>query len=112
MSDQKPLNELAKVFWISLGIILSGAIIVLLFVGFLSRDLPSLEQLENYDPDLVTRIYSADGKVLNELFVQKRVFVELFDIPTHMQDAVIASEDRKFYAVSYTHLTLPTICSV
>ena len=61
MSDQKPLSELVKVFWISLGIILFGAIIVLLFIGFLSRDLPSLEQLENYDPDLVTRIYSADG---------------------------------------------------
>ena len=97
MSDQKPLSELVKVFWISLGIILSGAIIVLLFIGFLSRDLPSLEQLENYDPDLVTRIYSIDGKVLNELFVQKRVFVELFNIPTHMQNAVIASEDRRFY---------------
>ena len=97
MSDQKPLSELVKVFWISSGIILFGAIIVLLFIGFLSRDLPSLEQLENYDPDLVTRIYSADGKVLNELFVQKRVFVELFNIPTHMQDAVIASEDRRFY---------------
>ena len=65
MSDQKPLSELVKVFWISSGIILFGAIIVLLFIGFLSRDLPSLEQLENYDPDLVTRIYSSDGKVLN-----------------------------------------------
>ena len=97
MSNQKPLNELVKFFWISLGIILSGAIVVLLFIGFLSRDLPSLEQLENYDPDLVTRIYSADGKVLNELFVQKRVFVELYNIPEQMQNAVIASEDRRFY---------------
>ena len=97
MSDQKPLSELVKVFWISIGFILSGVVIVLLFVGFLSRDLPSLEQLENYDPDLVTRIYSADGKVLSELFVQKRVFVELYNIPTHMQNAVIASEDRRFY---------------
>ena len=97
MSNQKPLNELIKVFWISFGIIISGAIIVLLFVGFLSRDLPSLEQLENFDPDLVTRIYSSDGIVLSELFVQKRVFVELNNIPIHMQNAVIASEDRRFY---------------
>jgi len=97
MPDQKSINELVKIFWISLGIILSGAIILLLFIGLLSRDLPSLEQLENYDPDLVTRIYSADGKVLNELFVQKRVFVELYNIPNHMQNAVIASEDRRFY---------------
>ena len=97
MSNQKPLNELVKFFWISVGVVLSGAIVVLLFIGLLSRDLPSLEQLENYDPDLVTRIYSADGKVLNELFVQKRVFVELYNIPEQMQNAVIASEDRRFY---------------
>ena len=97
MSSTKSLYNLAKVLWISLGIVFCGLITVLVFIGFLSRDLPSLEQLENYDPDLVTRIYSSDGVVLNELFVQKRVFVELYKIPKHMQDAVIASEDRRFY---------------
>ena len=96
MSNQKSFNELVKVFWISIGIILSGAFIVLLFIGFLSRDLPSLEQLENYDPDLVTRIYSADGKVLSELFVQKRVFVELNNIPQHMQNAFFCSVAMAF----------------
>ena len=70
---------------------------VLAFVLFLSKTLPSLEQLENYDPDLVTRIYSSDGKVLNELFVQKRVFIEIDRIPEHMQNAVVASEDRRFF---------------
>ena len=97
MSNTSPLNGIVKVFWVSLGLVFSGAIFVLLFILFLSRDLPSIEQLENYDPDLVTRIYSSDGKVLSELFVQKRVFVELNDIPKHTQDAVIASEDRRFY---------------
>jgi len=70
---------------------------VLFLILFLSRNLPSLEQLENYDPDLVTRIYSSDGKVLNELFVQKRVFIELDKIPEHMQYAVVSSEDRRFF---------------
>jgi len=74
-----------------------GIILVLGIVLVLSKNLPSLEQLENYDPDLVTRIYSSDGKVLNELFVQKRVFVELDKIPSHMKNAVISSEDRRFY---------------
>ena len=97
MSNTKPITGIAKVFWVSLGIVFSGAISVLLFVLFLSRDLPSLEQLENYDPDLVTRIYSSDGKILSELFLQKRVFVELNNITKHMHDAVIASEDRRFY---------------
>ena len=86
------------------GIILTSLIItilgffgVLVLLYLLSKDLPSLEQLENYDPDLVTRIYSSDGMVLNELFVQKRVFIELEKIPSHMQNAIIASEDRRFY---------------
>ena len=74
-----------------------GFLSTVFIVFFLSRNLPSLEQLENFDPDLVTRIYSADGVVLNELFVQKRVFVELDKIPSHMQNAIVASEDRRFY---------------
>ncbi len=78
-------------------VVFIGLIAVLSSVYFLSRNLPSLEQLENYDPDLVTRIYSADGIVLNELFVQKRVFIELDKIPEHMQHAIVASEDRRFY---------------
>ena len=78
-------------------VVFIGLIAILSSVYFLSRNLPSLEQLENYDPDLVTRIYSADGIVLNELFVQKRVFIELDRIPEHMQHAIVASEDRRFY---------------
>ena len=96
MTKSQPMNELTRIFWHSMAIASGGIVTLLLIIVFLSRDLPSLEQLENYDPDLVTRIYSSDGQVLNELFVQKRVFVELEKIPGHMQNAIIASEDRRF----------------
>jgi penicillin-binding protein 1A len=76
---------------------LAGIVIIFTYVFYLSIDLPSIEQLENYDPDLVTRIYSADGVLLNELYFEKRVFVELEQIPQHMRDAVVAKEDRRFY---------------
>ena len=79
-------------FWI----VLTGSIALLIYIFILSQDLPSIEQLENFDPDLVTRIYSSDGKIIHELFVEKRVFVELDVIPKHMHDAVISSEDRRF----------------
>jgi penicillin-binding protein 1A len=72
-------------------------VIVFVYILYLHIDLPSIERLENYDPDLVTRIYSADGKLLNELYFEKRVFVELDQIPQHMRDAVVAKEDRRFY---------------
>ena len=89
--------NLNKIFYRCIIVIIIGMLAVFTFVLFLSKNLPSLEQLENYDPDLVTRIYSSDGKVLNELFVQKRVFIEIDRIPEHMQSAVVASEDRRFF---------------
>ncbi len=89
--------DIKKIVYRCVLLIIMGMVGVFCLILFLSRDLPSLEQLENYDPDLVTRIYSADGKVLNELFVQKRVFVELDKIPDYMQHAVVSSEDRRFF---------------
>ena len=89
--------DIKKIIYRCLILIAVGMLGVLSIILILSRDLPSLEQLENYDPDLVTRIYSADGKVLNELFVQKRVYIELDKIPEHMQYAVVSSEDRRFF---------------
>ena len=91
------MTNYKKIIIYTSSLVFLGLILVFTSILVLSKNLPSIEQLENYDPDLVTRIYSSDGKVLNELFVQKRVFIELDQIPDHMQKAVIASEDRKFY---------------
>ena len=91
-NDELWAIPIIRSFWI----VLSGSIIVFIYIFVLSQDLPSIEQLENFDPDLVTRIYSSDGEIIHELFVEKRVFVELDEIPKHMHDAVIASEDRRF----------------
>lgn len=88
------LRVILRVFMVLLGITLVG----LSYVWFLSRDLPSLEQLENYDPDLVTRIFSADGVLLKELYTQRRVFVDLEEIPEDLVRAAVASEDRRFYS--------------
>ena len=89
--------DIIKIIYHCFLLILAGMLGILVLIIVLSRNLPSIEQLENYDPDLVTRIYSSDGEVLNELFVQKRVFIELDRIPDFMQYAIVASEDRRFF---------------
>jgi penicillin-binding protein 1A len=77
-----------------LGLSFIGGLLLLI----LSQNLPSLTELEKAgDPLLVTRIYSQDGKVLNELFKQKRIKVPLDQMPDHLLQATLASEDRKFY---------------
>ena len=63
MEAQPKLINFPQIVRRSWLLVFLGLIIALLSVLFLSRDLPSLEQLENFDPDLVTRIYSADGKL-------------------------------------------------
>ena len=67
------------------------------YILHLSHDLPSLTQLENYQPRLVTHILGKDGTVIKELYTQKRFFVPLDSIPLSVQHAVIATEDRRFY---------------
>jgi len=92
---RKPVSW-PQAVWHSILILILFVGIIFAYILYLSRDLPSLDQLENYDPDLVTRIYSADGKVLHELFYERRVFVELDEIPWHMREATITSEDKRF----------------
>jgi penicillin-binding protein 1A len=82
--------------WIAIG----GCTLLLIFVlsfYFLSRDLPSLTQLEHYDPELATKIYSQDGVVIKELYTQKRIYVPLEEIPPFLVQAVLATEDHIFY---------------
>ncbi|MBH09053.1 MAG: hypothetical protein CMG74_01650, partial [Candidatus Marinimicrobia bacterium] len=98
MGDSSPTVNIKRILLTSLFFALAGILIGIGLISYFSQNLPSIEQLENYDPDLVTQIISADGVVLNELFVMKRVFVELDKIPKKMQQAVISSEDKRFYS--------------
>ena len=77
-------------------------ILSLIFIGLLifwtARDLPSLTQLEHFEPTLVTKVLSADGKVIKEFFFERRDYVPLKDIPILMQKAIISTEDKRFYS--------------
>ena len=63
----------------------------------LARELPDrLDKVLDYEPARATRVYSADGELIGEFFLQKRVLVPLDKIPLHVQSAFIATEDRRF----------------
>jgi len=68
-----------------------------IYLFVLSRDLPSLDQLENYKPKLASKVYSSDMKVIKEYFEEKRSYVTLEELPVDMINAVIATEDRRFF---------------
>jgi penicillin-binding protein 1A len=74
-----------------------GSLIAIGILSYCSKDLPSIDQLQNIEPQLITRIYSEDGKVLQELYTQRRIYVTIDKIPQAMVNAVIAIEDSRFY---------------
>ena len=68
-----------------------------LIVQHYSAALPSTDQLANYDPPVVTRLYSADSKLMAEYAKEKRFFLPLSAIPKNVQEAFISAEDKNFY---------------
>jgi len=85
---------------IYLALVLSVIVVISIMVWlyFLAQDLPSLDELERYDPDLVTRIVSADDQVIQELFTTRRTLVKSNEIPPHVKKALILTEDQRFYS--------------
>lgn len=75
--------------------------VVLLFIGYIVyiiSGLPSLEELENPKPDLATRVLSADGQIIDQFFLKNRAFANISEVPHYVVDALIATEDKKFYS--------------
>src|SRR3989304_1718564 len=64
----------------------------------LPRSLPSVTALETLQPIQGTKIYDDNDEPLTELHVERRIFVPLAQIPQALRDAIIATEDRRFYS--------------
>src|SRR6058998_3272127 len=64
----------------------------------LPRSLPSVKTLETFQPLQGTKVYDDNDELLTELHVERRIFVPLAHIPQTLRDAVIATEDRRFYS--------------
>ena len=62
------------------------------------RDLPSHEQLANYAPPSISRVFSGEGELIDEFAQERRLFTPIDDIPSRVKDAFIAAEDRNFFA--------------
>jgi penicillin-binding protein 1A len=68
------------------------------YTAYLLSGLPSLERIENPKPELATRVFSADGEILDQFFIKNRSHVGLQDIPSTVVNALIATEDKDFHS--------------
>ncbi len=85
--------------------LLAAAVVAIVFLSIVSyqtysvykSDLPSFEQLHNIEPSLKTKVYDRNGILLREFFSENRVLTPFRDLPPHLVDILLASEDRQFY---------------
>ena len=75
-------------------------ILSLFYILYLSKDLPSLDELQKFNPQQVSKIISADGTVIKKLYTHKRDMVNISLIPIHLRNALFSMEDRDFYSHS------------
>lgn len=61
------------------------------------EDLPSFEELHNIEPSLKTKIYSADGALLQSYFNENRVLTPYSQMPKHLINMLLAVEDQQFW---------------
>ncbi len=80
-----------------LGLLMPLVGIIFSFIIF-HASLPSPDKIEDYSPPLITKVYSADGVLLKRFAGQKRIWISLQEIPPCLFDALLSTEDKRFYS--------------
>ena len=62
------------------------------------RDLPSYDVLSQYAPKTISRIYSSEGRIIDEFASERRLFTPSEEIPDIVKQAFISAEDKNFYS--------------
>src|SRR5215212_11089936 len=94
------MSRPVQIFW---RIFLWGFLAVVLILALVNfgvfGKMPSLAQLENPSITLATEVYGDDGTSMGKFFREKgnRSFVQYKDISKHVVDALVATEDERFY---------------
>tara|TARA_R110002072_G_scaffold7503_2_gene40337 strand:- start:67843 stop:70158 length:2316 start_codon:yes stop_codon:yes gene_type:complete len=82
--------------------IVGAGVLLVVFLFLLASwgvfgSLPDETSLENPEKDLATQIVSSDGRVIGKFFKDNRTPVQFDDLPDHLVNALIATEDVRFY---------------
>lgn len=62
-----------------------------------TRNLPPISSLKDYQPSIVTTLYADDGSPIAEYSLERRIVVPLEKIPQTLIDAFVAAEDSRFF---------------
>jgi penicillin-binding protein 1A len=94
--NSKPgFKRLLVLFWILILFPFLG-LGIMLYIASVSN-LPSFEELENPQSNLATEVFSSDGQLLGKYFRENRVNVKYQDLSPDLINALVATEDERFW---------------
>ena len=94
----KDFKYYTKTFWRFFFYGMGAVVLFFLFASWgIFGSMPSFEDLENPDSNLATEIISSDGVVLGKYFQKNRSQLKYSDLPKNLVDALVATEDERFY---------------
>src|SRR5690606_38122438 len=99
-SKKKELStnrKFLRLFWKLFGAGIAFVILIFAFANWgIFGAMPSFDELENPESSVATEIISADGKTLGKFYLEDRIPVKYDELPQHLVDALIATEDERF----------------
>lgn len=92
------VRRLVAIMWCFSGLVVLGLLVYFLLLSKgIFGDMPGFDDLENPRENLATRIYSSDNRLLGTYFRENRSQVLYDSISPNVIDALIATEDVRFY---------------
>ena len=95
------LRAILSFFGSIFSLVTIGLVAVAMFIGAIfmmyARDLPDTDQLAQYTPPTISRIYSGQGELIDEFAQERRLFAPADEIPDMVKQAFISAEDKNFY---------------
>ncbi|MEC8238660.1 MAG: transglycosylase domain-containing protein, partial [Bacteroidota bacterium] len=100
--NKKTYRREIKLFWCVFFFGVFSLVGVFVAAGFgLFGEMPEFRQLENPKTNLATQIFSSDNKILGKFYYnENRTPLDYEEIPKDLIDALIATEDERFYSHS------------
>ena len=89
---------LIAIFSLSIVALILGGVFVVWGYNYITRDLPRLDRIQDYQPSVVTEVVSRNGELIGEFYTDKRYQASIDEVPLLVRNAFLAAEDTKFYS--------------
>ena len=92
------MTRAVKIFWRVFFIGLGSFILFLLLCNWGAfGKMPSIEDIQNPTASLSSQVYAQDGTLMGKYYLEDRINVEYKDISPYVVQALVATEDKRFY---------------